>query len=286
MNSYEVKEAARKFGADLAGIAAIEKLRYLPDETNPLSIHSRAKSVIVLARKVLRGSLRGVEQNSEYESTYPHYGLYGLEDNFLAKTTYDLTIWIERYGFEAVPLFAYETEYQPAGIPVAPEKPAPNVILPYQILAQAAGLGEIGLNGLFLTPEFGPRQRFSILVSDAELEADAPFKPHICDDCQACIKACPLGALHDSLTKSNGLKDYERPVAVRDNLICLQCRNGAVQTNEGRFYTVDRMAAACNRACIVALEERDMLTEKFHAPFRQGKVWQRDFMGNIELKDK
>ena len=280
ITSQQVKAAAKQFGADLVGIASTDALRDLPAEINPLSIHSRARSVIVLGRKVLRGALRGVEQGNELDNAYPHFGLYLLEDNFLAKTTYDVTIWMEKQGFEAVPLFAYDVERQPAGVPVAAGKPAPNVILQYRILAQAAGLGETGLSGLFLTPEFGPRQRFAMLVSDAELEPDAPFTPHLCDDCGACVTACPLDALDAEKGQPFGFTGFERNVAARSNARCLKCRNGAVQTNEGRFNTVDRMAAACNRACIAALEARGAVQEPFAIPFRQSPPWGRDLLGN------
>lgn len=279
LTAQQVKEAARGFGADLVGIASIETLRYLPAEINPLSIHSGAKSVIVVGRKVLRGALRGVEQGKDLDNSFPTYGFYTLEDNFLSKTTYDVTIWFEARGFEAVPLFGYDVYGQPVGIPVAPGKPAPNIILQYRLLAQAAGLGETGLNGLFLTPEYGPRQRFAMLVSDAELEADTPFKPHICDDCGACVRECPLGALDAAAGQPYGLAGHERMVAARDNSRCLKCKNGAVQTNEGRFNTVDRMAAACNRACIAALEERGLTQEKFTTKFRQTAPWKRDLLG-------
>ena len=72
----------------------------------------------------------------------------------------------------------------------------------------------------------------------------------------------------------------ERTVAARNNARCLRCKNGATQTNEGRFNTVDRMAAACNRACIAALEARGTLAEKFENPFRQSPTWSRDLLGN------
>jgi ferredoxin len=280
MTSAQVKAAAKGFGADLVGIAGFEYFRGLPAEINPLSIHAGARSVIVLGRKVLRGALRGVEQGCELGNAYPQFGFLLLEDNFLAKTTYDVSIWCEARGFEAVPLFAYDVDGQPAGVPVAPNKPAPNVILQYRLLAQAAGLGETGLAGLFLTPRFGPRQRFAMLVSDAELEPDAPFQPRLCDDCGACVKGCPLDALDADAAKPFGLPGYERRVAARDNNRCLQCRNGAVQTNAGRFNTVDRLAAACNRACIDALDRRGILEEKFDSPFRQAPAWGRDRLGN------
>jgi ferredoxin len=119
-----------------------------------------------------------------------------------------------------------------------------------------------------------------MLVSDADLEPDAPFQPHLCDDCGACVRGCPLAALDAGAGKPFGLPGYERAVAARDNKRCLQCRNGAVQTNEGRFNTVDRLAAACNRACIDALEARGILDEKFDTPFRQAPAWGRDLLGN------
>ncbi len=280
MTSPELKAAARRFGADLVGIASTDSLRYLPADENPLSIFPQAKAVIVVARKVLRGALRGIEQGTEFDNAFPTFGFMTLEDNFLSKTTYDITLWMEARGFEAVPLFAYDCDGQPVGVPVAPDKPAPNVMLRYRILAQAAGLGETGLHGLFLTPEFGPRQRFAMLLTDADIEADAPFKPRLCDDCGACATACPLGALNAKTARPFGLAGCERPVAARNNAHCLSCRNGAIQTNEGRFNTVERLAAACSRACIAALEARGSAHEQFANPFRQSAPWGRDILGN------
>ncbi len=279
MNAQEVKNAAKRFGADLVGIADIENLRSLPPEDNPLSIFPQATNVIVIARKIPRGTLRGIEQGTEFDNSFSQFGFLTLEDNLLAKTTYDLSIWIEAQGLEAVPLFAYDCEGQPVGVPVAPGKPAPNVILKYRIMAQAAGLGETALSGLFLTPEFGPRQRFAMLLTDAGLESDQPFKPSICNDCGKCVEACPLEALSAQKSKLFGLAGYQRPVAERDNARCLRCKNGAIATNYGRFETVERVAAACNRACVAALEERNLASEKFTLPFRQTTAWGRDING-------
>ena len=280
MTSEDIKAAARNFGADLVGIASVDAVRDLPADENPLSIFPQAKAVIVVGRKILRGALRGIEQGTEFDNAFPAFGFYNLEDSFLAKTTYDISIWVEAQGFEAVPLFAYDCAGQAVGVPVAPGKPVPNVMLRYRILAQAAGLGETGLHGLFLTPAFGPRQRFAMLVTDAAIETDTPFKPHICNDCGACVSACPLGALSVGTAKPFGLSGCQRLVAERENARCLRCRNGAIQTSEGRFNTVERVAAACSRACIAALETRGATQEAFSNPFRQSAPWGRDILGN------
>lgn len=281
MNAPTLKDAARRFGADLVGIASPDACRGLPTHQHPLSIFPQAKAIVVLGRKVLRGALRGVEEGTEFDNAFPHFGFTTLEDNLLAKTTYDVNIWIEARGFDAVPLFAYDCEEQPVGVPVAPGKPAPNVIVLYRVLAQAAGLGETGLHGLFLTPEYGPRQRFAMLLTDAPLEADTPFAPHLCDDCGACVRACPLAALDAGAARPFGADGCERPVAARDNAQCRRCKNGAVQTNDGRFNAVERVAAACSRACIAALEARGATRESFAHPFRQSQPWARDLFGNV-----
>jgi len=280
MTSQTLKEAARRFGADLVGIASIDALRDLPADENPHSIFPQARAVIVIGRKVLRGALRGIEQGTEFQNSFPTFGFMTHEDNVLAKTTYDVTVWVEAQGFEAVPLFAYDGAGQSVGVPVAPGKPAPNVMLKYRIMAQAAGLGETGLHGLFLTPEFGPRQRFAMLLTDADIETDAPFKPRLCNDCGACVTGCPLGALDAGKAEPFGSPGCERPVAARTHSRCLRCKNGAIQTNEGRFNTVERMAAACSRACLAALEDRGATLEQFNHPFRQSAPWTRDLLGN------
>jgi Fe-S-cluster-containing hydrogenase component 2 len=62
--------------------------------------------------------------------------------------------------------------------------------------ALAAGLGDLGWHGLVLTPQFGARQRFACLVTDAELACDDVYAgPALCRRCFACAEACPVRAI-------------------------------------------------------------------------------------------
>lgn len=63
--------------------------------------------------------------------------------------------------------------------------------------AVAAGLGTIGRSGALLTPEYGPHQRRIVIVTDAELPADAVRLPAAdpCATCSTCEEACPMQAL-------------------------------------------------------------------------------------------
>lgn len=275
MNTAELKAQAQKAGADLVGIAPLARFASLPPEQNPALIFPECKSVIVLGRRILRGALRGVEEGTNFDSTYTMFGFRWLEDNFLSKTTYDVTCAIEAGGFEAVPLFGYAIDGLPTGRPVAPGKPAPNVIVNLEFAAQAAGLGEVGLGGFFLTPQYGPRQRFALILTDSDLDPDPVADKHICGDCGMCAKACPFGAIATDRLSPCGVPGHTMNVAAVDYAICRTCPNGAMQ-GPGRGSRPDRGAAACVRACVAQLETHGKLGQTFANPFRKRAPWALD----------
>jgi ferredoxin len=69
------------------------------------------------------------------------------------------------------------------------------VAIPYAVMA---GLGQLGLNGVLLTPQAGPRVRIGLISTNAPLIIDHPVDygiPKICDNCRACVRNCPAGAI-------------------------------------------------------------------------------------------
>lgn len=279
MDAQAVKEYARDRGADLVGIAAVERFDGLPPERHPASIFPECRSVVVLGRRILRGAMRGVEEGTNFGSTYGMFGYRWLEDNFLSRTVYDLTCWLETQGAEAVPLFGYDPDGMPKGVPVAPDKPAPNVLIDIPAAAQAAGLAEIGLGDFLITPEYGTRQRFAVVLTDAELESDAPRPKSICADCGACAEACPHGAIDLETRRRAGAPGLEAEVATVDDEICRNCRNGAFNA-PGHGSRPDRIAAACGRACLVQLEKAGKCANRFQQDFRKREPWAVDFLAN------
>ena len=61
--------------------------------------------------------------------------------------------------------------------------------------ARLAGLGDIGKNSLFIHKEFGTRVRLGTIFTDCELIGDGPLQERLCNGCDACVKACPSGAI-------------------------------------------------------------------------------------------
>jgi reductive dehalogenase len=69
--------------------------------------------------------------------------------------------------------------------------------IPYAI---QAGLGELGRNGLLVTPEYGPRVRLCKVFTNIPLVCDVPIEfgvTEFCEVCKKCADNCPGRAITD-----------------------------------------------------------------------------------------
>ncbi len=268
----QILETAKKIGIDLIGFASRSRFESVDAQHDPFSIYPEAKTVIMIGKRICRGSLRGVEEGTNFED-YHLFGKKWLEDEFLAIACYDLVNFLEDNGWEACPIFPNPSELGPQGVSVADGRPAPNVYPDFDYAAVACGLGEIGLNGLFMSPEYGTRQRFHMIITDAEIEEDEIYQGSICDRCGKCAESCPLGALSADDTTDVVICGRSMKVANIDYEICKTCKNGACANRLYKEAKPDRVPALCNRTCMCHLEEKELLENKFENPFRTRDAW-------------
>jgi epoxyqueuosine reductase len=89
--------------------------------------------------------------------------------------------------------------------------------------AVLAGLGTIGRNNLVVTPEYGPRVRWRVLLLDHPAEATGPVEFDPCTGCdEPCRRACPVGAFDEVAYDADILGQHELPAtdATYDRITC------------------------------------------------------------------
>ncbi len=274
MNDFKkkIEEFACKDGIDLIGFADRSRFEGVDAQHNPFSVFPEAKTVILVGKRICRGSLRGIEEGTNF-GDYTLFGKNWLEDEFLALSTYNLTNFIESNGWEAVPLFPNPSELGPSGVSVAEGRPAPNVYPDFDYAAVACGLCTVSYNRLVFSKEFGSRQRFHMILTDAELESTPLLEDAICNLCRKCADACPLGAVSKTETEEIEICGKVFTVGKVDYQKCKICQNGAFANRFSPDAKPDRIAALCNRTCMCALEERNVLSNAFENRFRTSDVW-------------
>jgi len=66
-------------------------------------------------------------------------------------------------------------------------------LISHKLVANLAGLGWIGKSCLLITPSYGPRVRFSSILTDAPLEVGTVTDSN-CNGCTQCLEICPVNA--------------------------------------------------------------------------------------------
>lgn len=272
---------AKEKRVDLLGIAPIERFDDVAADHHPRSIFPETRSVVVVGKRITRGTLRGVEEGTQFD-VYGQFGLAWLKDRMLAVTTIALATWLEDHRWEACPIQDLDARIPPSGVAVKPGLPAPNVMIDVREATVRAGLGEIGLCGEVLTPEYGPRQRFQLILTDAPLAPTPMLERAVCDHCGACAESCPLGAIKDGKTMTVAGKTMT--VGTIDYGTCRRCQNGARPNGDHPAGLPDRLGALCVRSCVHHLDQTHGIANVLQTPFRRRPAWARNAHGEVSLQ--
>ena len=206
LTSGMIKARAKELGIDRVGIGNIERYDEAPPLFAPKSYFPGAKSVIVIAMRIPRGSYRGIEEGTHWHN-YTYYAYNRLNTVIRPRLTYQLSTFIEDHGWEAVPCYPAVPERNPVREPVAEGKLPSDIVMQIRLMGVGAGVGEMGYSKVFMTPEFGPRVRLGLILTDAVLEPDPIIEPQtICNLCGQCVKDCPGNAIPPVKDKTKRIK--------------------------------------------------------------------------------
>lgn len=186
--SEEIKRQARELGADLCGIASIERFADAPPGFHPTDIIKECKSVVVMA---LRFPISTLSASSQAAYTFVRNRLVDKIDGI----TFKISSELETLGICAVPIpssdpYDYWDNSRRHG----------QGILSLKHAAVRAGLGQIGKNTLLVNDQLGNMLWLGAVLLDKELEPDLMANYQTCiPGCSICLDSCPANAL-DGIT--------------------------------------------------------------------------------------
>ncbi len=229
-----VKEVTKDHGAALVGVASVDRFEPRPPlgDTPPEGHRPRdflpgARSVVSIAQPILGPVLDAPAVLAERElpmipehAKYPYMELlynrvgHALHDVMLELIAQVIGQLLLRSGYRTMifPTTGIHPRVEGMSDKEIWEGHSPfNYTFgpfSHRHAATRAGLGEFGYNNLVLTGEFGPRQRFNSIVTEAPLVPDPLIDEPIClrEDCRLCLEACYMDAI--TLRDDASCRDY------------------------------------------------------------------------------
>jgi epoxyqueuosine reductase QueG len=183
MSSAHVKQAAHDLGADLCGIAPVERFEGAPVGFHPSDVLPPCTSIVVLASRFLHSALLA-------KSTVPYTTVRNELSARMNTLAVKLSEVLEREGGLAVPMNSIGPDEWDA---------ATNKfrgIISLKHAGVAAGLGKMGKNTLLVNDRYGNMTWLSAVFVADRLEPDPVADYDPCPAaCTLCLDSCLVNAL-------------------------------------------------------------------------------------------
>jgi len=291
--TQRVRDAATQSGADLVGFAPISRFDNAPPQLHPRTIFPQTRTAIAVAIRQPRGALKAVEEGT-YWQAYNCDSYWYLNEVFAPQALRGIVLALEAEGYTSVPV--HNPFHPHTGRPTRADQPAgPDGMISLRVIGAAAGLGELGHSKVFLTPQFGPRQRMFAVFTDAELEPTPLLAGTICDDCGACVRGCQACAIGESRDVRLTIDGREFSHAPLDTAACGRVHRGDDPRfspfrdgteGEGEFSSYQEflirrfrhlaicVGRGCLRSCLDHLERTGRIETTFKTPLIERDRWQ------------
>ena len=175
MFEQELKNILKRNGATLVGFSD------LGEKASPEFPHLRYAVTIV------RRLSDTVVETINGKPTIMYFHHYRTTNTKLDLLALDAVDFIESQGYSALPIAASQSTNT--------DKDAYRGVFSHKTAAVLSGLGFIGKNALFITPEYGSKIRLATVLTDMPLSPEFPVMTRGCGSCEICKNACPAKAI-------------------------------------------------------------------------------------------
>ncbi len=283
--TQSVRRTALESGADLVGFGPISRFDNAPEDCHPYTILPQTRSVVAVAVRQPRGTLKAAEEGTYFQA-YSADAYWYLNEVLAIQMLRAITMLLEEEGYTSVPV--HNPFHPHSGRKLREDQPAgPDGIVSLRVVGVAAGLGELGHSKVFLTPQFGPRQRVFAVLTDAELEPTPLFAGEVCDGCLACVGECEACAIGEERSVKVRIEGREYSHAPLDTGRCGRVHWG-IDPPYSPFWTGEEpegeepsyhtwlkhrfrhfsvcVGRGCLRACLDHLEKAGRIGARFRTP--------------------
>lgn len=179
-----LRQICLEAGADDVGFVAVDDRRVAEELEHAHAILPTARTFVSFCMRMNRDNLRS-----------PMRSLANTEFNHADDETNDVSRRITRALQDA----GYRAVYPSPGYPMEAEQfPGRIWVIAHKVVAEAAGLGVMGIHRNVIHPKFGNFILLGTVVTDAIVdEPGTPLDFNPCLECKLCISACPVGAITD-----------------------------------------------------------------------------------------
>lgn len=190
ITAEDLRALALACGADDCGLVPIDDPALAGERPHVLRCYPATRTLLVIAMRMHRGPVRSPDRsvaNNEFHNS-------GDAVEHVARA---LVGRLEARGIGAVnPAMAFPMELD--GFP------GRGWIVSHKVVAEAAGLGRMGIHRSVIHPRFGSFVLFGTVLIAADVGARAaPLDYNPCLECKLCVAACPVGAI-----KPDGYFDF------------------------------------------------------------------------------
>jgi epoxyqueuosine reductase QueG len=240
--SQEIRSVATQAGASLVGFAPVSRFETGPEETRPTYYMPEAQSVVSIAIAYPR-SISSAWGTYAEEGTLPGaYMWFGFSylNHELSHVALKVAMALEAKGYSSLPVPPSHTLVQYRFYEKFDQWGRYLGDFSHKHAALAAGLGAFGWSNLFLTPQYGARQRLISIITEAPFEyADLMESKKVCrpDKCNfACVETCPIGALEKETVQEFVMEDKTYHYGGLDHFKCRWCLDGFTEGSGSRTH--------------------------------------------------